>query len=76
MAQAAGVVNVVVKNNRAFVNNAGTRTIGDGATAADVKALEAANLAKAGMLQAGTDVLIDESDFLLYVTSLESVARG
>lgn len=76
MAQAAGAVNVVVKNNRAFVNLAGTRTIGDGSTVADVTPLEAANIAKAGMLQAGSDVLIDESDFANFVKSLDAVARG
>lgn len=76
MAQATGAVNVIVKLNKAFFNTAGTRIIGDGATAADVKPLEAANLAKAGMLQSGSDVLIDEADFSDFVRSLDAVARG
>lgn len=76
MAQAVGSVNVVVKTGRAFYNTAASRIIGDGSTAADVTPLEAANLAKAGMLQAGSDVLIDEADFAGFVKSLESAYRG
>jgi hypothetical protein len=76
MVQAVGSVNVVVKLNKAFYNTAGTRIIGDGATVADVTPLEASNLAKAGMLVAGSDVLIDEADFATYIKSLESLARG
>lgn len=76
MAQAVGLVNVIVKLNRAFYNSAGARIIGDGATAADVTPREAANIAKAGMLQAGSDVLIDEADFADFVRSLDVTARG
>lgn len=76
MPQAVGAVNVVVKSGKAFYNTAGSRIIGDGSTVADVKPLEAANLAKAGMLVAGSDVLIDEADFSDFVRSLDAVARG
>lgn len=76
MAQTKGLVNVVVKAARAYFDDAGTRIIGDGATADDVLPREAANLSKAGSLQANSDVLMDEADFAIYIKSLEAENRG
>jgi hypothetical protein len=76
MAQTIGLVNVVVKADRAYFDDAGTRQFGDGSTADDVSPREAANLSKAGALVANSDVLMDEADFAKYIKSLDVENRG
>ena len=76
MAQTVGKVNVVVQDSKWYYDDAGVRTEGDGSTADDVTPREAANLSKAGALQADSDVLMDEADFALFIKSLDVINRG
>ncbi len=76
MVQAAGLVNVVVKNQVGFTTSAGMTTLGDGATAADVFARDAADLAKVGALVSASDVKIRASDFSDFVLDQEDKDRA
>ncbi len=75
MTQGAGLVNVVVKDEKWFYAATGTRTEGDGSTAVDVDPKEAANLALAGSLVVASDVKILAADYADTVRSLQNKYR-
>ena len=75
MVQGAGLVNVIVANNKWYFDDAGTRIRGDGVTADDVLPKEASNLAAAGALVAASDVKILSSDFTDYITPQQNKSR-
>lgn len=76
MAQGAGLVNVVVKDEKWFFTAAGARTEGDGSTAFDVTPREASSLAQAGSLVVASDVKILAADFTDFVAASQYKNRG
>lgn len=75
MVQGAGLVSVVVKDEKWFYAATGVRTEGDGSTAVDVDPKEAANLALAGSLVVASDVKLLAADFTTTVTSIQNKNR-
>jgi hypothetical protein len=76
MVQAAGQVNLKVKNKVGFYDSAGVAQIGDGVTSFNVTPKTACDLADAGALAAG-DILVEPlTDFPKLVRSLDNSARA